>query len=79
MAFSTSPNDGKRQLKEVSRKYFEDELSESFLILVVAIVASKIQLLFLNSTEFTVNERLPEVRLYWMKQENQAIYNYSGP
>jgi len=51
----------------------------SFFILVAAIIASQVKLLFLNSTEFTVNEIPPEVRLYWMRQANQALYNYSGP
>jgi hypothetical protein len=51
----------------------------SFLVLVVAIVANHVQVPFLNSVDITVNEIPPEVRLYWMKQANRALYNYSGP
>jgi hypothetical protein len=37
------------------------------------------QVPFINSTGWTINSVPYSTRLYWMRQANEAVYNYSGP
>ena len=34
---------------------------------------------YLNSSGLVVNEVPYSTRVYWMKQANEALFNYSGP
>jgi hypothetical protein len=46
---------------------------------IAVILAQQLQVHFINSTGLTVNSIPYSTRLYWMKQANEALFNYSGP
>ena len=48
-------------------------------ILGMGFQGKKPQVPFINSTGWTINSIPYSTRVYWMKQANQALFNYSGP
>lgn len=50
-----------------------------FVAFIAFVLAHQLQIPFLNSSGWTVNEIHYSTRLYWMQQANEALYKYSGP